>query len=151
MLWAGNVDGAIEYLSGVGDAELKPGGRRELEGAVAYLERKRDRIPCYAARAHLGLRNSSNAVERANNDLVARRQKKKGLSWCDDGSFALGTLTAVFRNGGSQALFERSSVSLKLRGADAEGDSGLGWVLDGDVRLAVTSCTGWAEGLGAVA
>ena len=147
MIWAGNVDGAIAYLREVDDRELKPGGRAQLDGVIEYLERKRDRIPCYAIRAHLGLRNSSNAVERANNALVSRRQKKKGVSWCDDGSFALAAMTAVFENGCAQSFFERGSVSLSLRGKASERGrkTGLEWVPGDEVQLAVTSCTGWLE------
>jgi hypothetical protein len=38
-------------------------------------------IPVYAVRRQLGLRNSSNRGEKANDLLVAARQKHNGMSW----------------------------------------------------------------------
>lgn len=141
-LWAGNVAGAISYLRELAGRtdELKAGGASELEGAIGYLEKKGSRIPCYALRRHMGLRNSSNPVEIANNALVARRQKKKGMSWSDDGSFALSALTCVFENGCAESFFLRGECPLSLRETAKgrkERRTGLEWMLCEDVQIVV--------------
>jgi hypothetical protein len=66
---------------------------------IKYLYRNQDCIPCYALRKKLGLRISSNAVEKANDLVVSNRQKHNGMSWSTDGSTSLATLTTVQRNG----------------------------------------------------
>lgn len=145
-IWAGNVAGAIAYLRELAESEgeLKPGGREWVESAISYLERKGPRIPCYALRKHLGLRNSSNPVEIANNALVSRRQKKKGMSWSDDGSFALSALSRVFENDAGEAFFRDGAYPLSLRDTasgreDGGGGrrTGLEWMLCEEVQLAV--------------
>ena len=47
---------------------------------MEYLERKSEHIACYAFRRKMGLRISSNRVEKANDLLVAKRQKDDGMS-----------------------------------------------------------------------
>ena len=76
ILWTGNVTEAILYLRNLNPGVLRPNHRvRDLTG---YLEKHREHIPCYALRAELGLRNSSNRVEKENDLVVAQRQKRNG-------------------------------------------------------------------------
>lgn len=63
-----------------------------------YFAKHRDHIPCYALRHLLGLRNSSNRVEKANDLVVAERQKHNGMSWSVCGSAALAQIKALFIN-----------------------------------------------------
>jgi hypothetical protein len=65
---------------------------------IKYLDRNHDSIPCYALRKKLGLRISSNPVEKANDVVVSHRQKHNGMSWSADGSTSLATLTTLRRN-----------------------------------------------------
>jgi hypothetical protein len=96
MLWVGNVDEAVEYLNSLEQKSIKSGyWLRELTG---YLERKRPQIACYALRDSLGLRNSSNRVEKDNDLLVAQRQKHNGMSWSREGSGALAAINMVLLN-----------------------------------------------------
>ena len=67
-------------------------------GLIEYFERNREYVPCYALRAQLGLRNSSNRGEKANDLCVASRQKHNGMSWSRDGSVALASTTTLQRN-----------------------------------------------------
>jgi hypothetical protein len=69
-----------------------------LNRLIEYLERNRERIPCYSMRKRLGLPNSSNPVERSNNIVTAMRQKHNGMSWSNNGSYALTALKAVVVN-----------------------------------------------------
>src|SRR5215472_6516487 len=73
--------------------------QKELNNLITYLHRNSSCIPCYALRKQLGLRTSSNPVEKANDLLVSQRQKQNGMSWSPDGSTSLATLTALSRNG----------------------------------------------------
>ena len=96
MLWAGNIDDAIKYLSTMDRKHVKNGSK--LQEAIDYLERKRPYICCYALRGILGYRNSSNPAEKANDIIVAARQKHNGMSWSYSGSHALAVITASVRN-----------------------------------------------------
>ncbi len=55
-------------------------------------------MPCYALRKELGLRNSSNLGEKANDIVVSSRQKHNGMSWSGDGSIAFATVAAAAYN-----------------------------------------------------
>ena len=70
ILWAGDVDGAVKYLRNLPSAKIK--NEKWLEEQTGYLERKKEMIKCYAVRAKLGLRNSSNPVEKENDILEIR-------------------------------------------------------------------------------
>ena len=95
-LWCGNVQGAITYINGLSTDDIRNEFRRtEL---VEYLKRKEYAIQCYAVRRYLGLSTTSNPVEKANDLTVARRQKKKSMSWSRHGSRGLAALTALYMN-----------------------------------------------------
>src|SRR5689334_19392234 len=96
-LWLGKVDQAIKLLQEVNQESIK--NKKELRNLTNYLERNRSCIPCYALRTTLGLRTSSNPVEKANDLLVSPRQKQNGMSWSPDDLTSLATLTALCRNG----------------------------------------------------
>ncbi len=71
ILWVGDADGAIKYLQNLSSTIIK--NEKWLEEQISYLERKKEMIKCYAVRAKLGLRNSSNSVEKEN-DMVWSRE-----------------------------------------------------------------------------
>ena len=112
FLWLGNVDEAIAYLRDVPEGHVKSADR--LAQLQAYLDRNRKHIPCYALRHALDLRNSSNLGEKANDLVVATRQKHHGMSWSRRGSVALATLTAVHRNTGLENWCRDRTVSFRL-------------------------------------
>lgn len=95
-LWAGNTDDAICYLRQLPKQNIK--NQKKLEDATAYLERKKPYIGCYALRALLNYRNSSNPVEKSNDLIVAQRQKHNGMSWSYDGSGSLASISALVYN-----------------------------------------------------
>ena len=97
VLWVGDVQAARTYLKGLDMRFIK--SKDWIEKLDAYLERNTDFIPCYAVRAELGLKNSSNAVEKANDLIVAQRQKHNGMSWSPDGSGASASIRAALVNG----------------------------------------------------
>jgi hypothetical protein len=96
-LWLGKVERAVTFLRDLSPDAIK--NTKEIDNLITYLDRNRDCIPCYALRKRLGLRISSNPVEKANDVVVSNRQKHNGMSWSADGSTSLATLTTVRRNG----------------------------------------------------
>ena len=138
ILWAGNAQEAKTWLENLKhSSELKPKGCNALDEAIGYLERKGNRIPCYHLRKILGLRNTSNSVEIANNILVARRQKKKGCSWAVDGSFACSEITCIFANEEAESYFNNGGIvfSLRHRATDPDFVAGLDWIHDKQVNI----------------
>jgi len=97
LLWLGRVDASIEHLRNLAADSFKAGQTPAV--LIGYLERNREHIPCYALRKQLGLRNSSNCGEKANDLCVAARQKHQGMSWSTSGSVALASIVALRRNG----------------------------------------------------
>lgn len=96
ILWVGNVDEAIAYLQDLSTDVLREKNR--IEDLCQYIEKHREHIPPYALRAKLGLRNSSNRVEKANDIVVAHRQKHNGMNWSTSGSGALAQINAFITN-----------------------------------------------------
>jgi len=95
-LWIGKVDQAIDYLRSLHPDDIKDA--EHIEKLIDYFSRNLSFIPCYALRQKLGLRVSSNPVEKANDLLVSNRQKHNGMSWSASGSSSLATLTSLRRN-----------------------------------------------------
>ncbi len=93
LLWLSQIDAASAYLRAIRPAQIKSG--KSVDRLRKYFERNREYVPCYALRAQLGLRNSSNRGEKANDLCVASRQKHNGMSWSRDGSVALTSTTTL--------------------------------------------------------
>lgn len=69
---------------------LRPDNR--IDELIGYIEKHREHIPPYTLRAELKFKNSSNRGEKANEFVIAQRQKHNGMSWSLSGS---GTPTQV--------------------------------------------------------
>ena len=95
-LWYGLVDQAIDYIDQIDPALIK--NQKELITLKGYFERNRPYIKCYALRKQLGLRLSSNRVEKTNDLLISERQKSKGISFTRPGSYGLAILTCLKLN-----------------------------------------------------
>ena len=96
LLWLGKIDATIEYFRGIDCNMVRKVD--EIELLIGYFERNRNNIPCYALRKILGLRVSSNRGEKANDLVVAQRQKHNGMSWSESGSLGLANIRALFLN-----------------------------------------------------
>lgn len=97
ILWSGNAPEAIGYLDMLDEGNIN--SLSWMEQLKDYIARKQEDIACYALRHKLGLRISSNRVEKANDMLVAGRQKHNGMSWSSKGSGALAVIAAIRVNG----------------------------------------------------
>ena len=112
LLWFGLVDKAQVYLAAIPATDIKD--IKAIARLSAYLERNRKWIPCYAMRSKLKLPNSSNPVERCNNLVTAKRQKHQGMSWSENGSYALTALNAVTANNATQQWVENRTIPFIL-------------------------------------
>ena len=108
ILWAGNVDEAIDFLQKTEKTVVRQNNR--IDELCRYIEKHREHIPPYALRAKLGLKNSSNRVEKANDIIVAQRQKHNGMSWSVTGSSGLAQISALITNGELKSWID-SSIS----------------------------------------
>ncbi len=111
-LWQGSVDRALKVLQAVAPTTIK--NQEAFTKMTEYLERNRPYIPCYAARKHLGLCNSSNRGEKANDLVVSARQKHNGMSWSRCGSAALAAVTALVRNQEYKRWFQSHTLSFSF-------------------------------------
>ena len=112
LLWHGLVDQAVIYLESLPESEIKNDEARL--NLITYLTRNRPMIPVYAIRKKLGLRNSSNRGEKANDLIVAERQKHNGMSWSQSGSVSLASVTALKKNKEYQQWFRDRKIEFKL-------------------------------------
>ena len=112
ILWVGNVAGAIGYLTELSSDCVKSEENRQK--LIRYLQNKESVIACYAIRRRLGLRISSNAVEKANDLTVAKRQKHQGMSWSYHGSWHFAALTALYLNHEDEIWHKSASLSFKM-------------------------------------
>ncbi len=112
LLWFGQTDRAIRLLSEIKGTDIK--NRSAIEKLKAYLKRNSLYIPCYVIRKELGLRNSSNRGEKANDLVVSDRQKHNGMSQSKKGSVALASLSALKRNCEYMIWFEKRKIEFKF-------------------------------------
>ena len=112
LLWHGLVDQAIQSLKNLPAAQIK--NEQERSHLMRYLEKNRPMIPAYAVRSELGLRNSSNRGEKANDLVVADRQKHNGMSWSQSGSVALASVTALKKNQEYKKWFQEGQIQFEL-------------------------------------
>ena len=111
-LWVGDVSGAIKIITNIDPVNIK--SQANADRLVTYFERNLEYIPCYALRKELGLRNSSNRGEKANDLVVAERQKHNGMSWSKDGSVGLATISALALNDELHNWFSSGNVDFQL-------------------------------------
>lgn len=112
LLWYGSTDSAVVYLEGIAKDSIK--NMVAFEKLIAYLNRNKSYIPCYAVRKELGLCNSSAIGEKMNDLVVSERQKHNGMSWSKSGSVSLATITALKRNKENDKWFKEKEFDFKL-------------------------------------
>ena len=118
-LWAGNVDDAIFYIKNIDSKYIKSSNK--LDDVIGYLTRKKEYIGCYALRKELGYRNSSNPAEKANDIIVANRQKHNGMSWSSNGSGSLAAITAVCYNNELESWVKTRTIPFKMMDNSSTG------------------------------
>lgn len=100
FLWHGQVDQAVAFLRG-----LSPRNEKRLSELVGYLEKHASEIIDYERRCACGKPVGSGRMEKAVDQVIGIRQKKKGMSWSEQGSQTLASLKIAELNGEWEQLF----------------------------------------------
>jgi len=112
ILWTGRHQNAINYLESLKKSQVR--NSVKIEELKDYIRRKSPNLACYALRHELGLRISSNRVEKANDLVVATRQKHNGMSWSRNGSGALAVISATMINGELKGWMTEHRISYRM-------------------------------------
>jgi hypothetical protein len=92
-LWKGQVGEALTYTDVRVSIETKK--QDKLQELQTYLQKHQAEICNYGKRQAAGKIIGSGKGEKVNDQLVANRQKKKAMSWSEDGSNALTILQTL--------------------------------------------------------
>jgi hypothetical protein len=106
-LWRGQVDDAITLL----DA-YRPQAKdtESLDKLITYLSDRRAYLPNYKERRAQRQYIGSAHTEKANDLIVARRQKHQGMHWSEATSDALAALRTLLLNGGWDLYWQKRQV-----------------------------------------
>ncbi len=88
-----------------------------LDGLIAYLQTRAEWIPNYRQRRRDQQYIGSGQVEKANDLLVARRQKNRGMQWSEATSDGLAALRTLLLNGGWDRYWVEGEVLPLVRAA----------------------------------
>jgi hypothetical protein len=113
-LWRGDVEGAVRVI-GEEVPRARPGS--SLATFSEYLRARREYIPDYRARWRACRYIGSGRVEKANDLLVARRQKGKGMHWSGEMSDALAALRTLMLNREWERYWRPQAPALLLAAA----------------------------------
>ncbi len=111
-LWRGNVLAALEVLEGY-RSEAK--NEAKLDELMAYLRARAAWIPNYRQRRIERHYIGSGHVEKANDLIIARRQKNRGMQWSEATSDALAALRTLMLNGGWERYWQQCEVFPLMR------------------------------------
>lgn len=100
FLWSGQTKEALSFLS-----TLSPRNAQALSDLVGYLEKHSSEIIDYERRYATGKSIGSGRMEKAVDQVIGMRQKKKGMSWSRKGSQTLASLKVAELNGQWRQLF----------------------------------------------
>jgi hypothetical protein len=106
-LWRGDVLGATAVL----EAE-RPASKNaaKLDELIRYLQARKPWIPNYRQRRIEQKYIGSAQVEKANDLIVARRQKNRGMQWSEATSDGLAALRTLMLNGGWERYWQQREV-----------------------------------------
>jgi len=106
-LWYGKVADALSLLE-----DYRPQARNEkkLDELIGYLKKHQGEIPDYNERRIHCQFNGSGHVEKANDLLVARRQKHQGMHWSLETSDSLCALKTLMLNHGWELYWQQRKV-----------------------------------------
>ncbi|GAC1538141.1 MAG: hypothetical protein NVS2B7_08900 [Herpetosiphon sp.] len=106
-LWHGDVPGALAVLEAErGEAK----NEAKLDELIGYLRVRQPWIPNFRQRRIDRQYIGSAHVEKANDLIVARRQKNRGMQWSEATSDALAALRTLMLNGGWERYWQNREV-----------------------------------------
>ena len=106
-MWGGDVQGALAVL----EAErVETKNEAKLDELLGYLQARAAWSPNYRQRRTNRRYIGSAHVEKANDLIVARRQKNRGMQWSEATSDALAALRTLMLNGGWERYWQQREV-----------------------------------------
>jgi hypothetical protein len=105
-LWQGQVEQALTYLK----AQVTVRNADKFQELCGYLEKHQAEIINYEQRRSIGKPIGSGRMEKAVDQVIGKRQKRKGMSWRPQGSRALALLKVLELNGKWQQAWVPSQV-----------------------------------------
>jgi len=107
FLWRGKVDDAVAFLE-----SYRPQAKNldKLDELINYLKARKDFIPNFRHRRRHRLFIGSAHAEKANDLIVARRQKNQGMHWSQETSDSLAALKTLMLNGGWSLYWQQRQV-----------------------------------------
>lgn len=106
-LWSGDVRVAVAYLE---DYRPVAKNANKLDELINYLQNRRTSIPNYKLRRQARQFNGSGQAEKANDLIVARRQKHQGMHWSQSTTDALAALKTLTLNHGWDLYWQKGQV-----------------------------------------
>lgn len=106
-LWYGKVADALSLLKAYGPQTRN---EKRLDELIGYLRKHQEEIPDYNERRIHCQFNGSGHVEKANDLLVARRQKHRGMHWSLQTSDSLCALKTLMLNHGWELYWQEREV-----------------------------------------
>jgi hypothetical protein len=106
-LWRGDVPRALRVLHRQRPQAADP---QALEALCAYLQARAEWIPDYGARRRQRRYIGNGLGEKANDRIVARRQKRRGMQWSVQTSDALAALRTLLLNEGWETYWQEWHV-----------------------------------------
>ena len=93
LLWKGDTENALKYLNKIPKIKNK----QIFDELTGYLTKHQPEIINYEKRKRANKVIGSGRVEKANDIIVAKRQKKKGMAWSKVGSKALAIVKIFYK------------------------------------------------------
>ena len=106
-LWRGDVAAAVSVLEA---HRCEARNEEKLDELIAYLQARAPWIVNYRQRRIDRQERGSAHVEKANDLIVARRQKNRGMQWSVATSDALAALRTLMLNGGWDRYWQQREV-----------------------------------------
>jgi hypothetical protein len=103
LLWQGQISEAVAFVE-----QIAPRNKKAHADLVGYLQKHATEIIDYGRRQKVGKPIGSGRMEKAVDQVVGMRQKKKGMSWSAKGSHALALLKIAELNGHWKPLFAKA-------------------------------------------
>ena len=106
-LWRGDVAAAVALLEAYREETRNT---EVLDTLIAYLQARQQWIPNYRQRRIDQQYIGSGHVEKANDLIIARRQKRPGMQWSLATSDALAALRTLMLNGGWERYWQQRQI-----------------------------------------
>jgi hypothetical protein len=106
-LWAGDVPRAVRVLA---RARAQAADPAAVEDLTTYLQARAAWIPNYRLRRRHRRYIGNGLGEKANDRIVARRQKRKGMQWSVETADALAALRTLLLNGGWEDYWQKRQL-----------------------------------------